>query len=314
MTRAPTPASHGQRRRDAAPGRPRHRKAPARARPLLHAARGRVRSPLLPYHGASAPAVPRSHASLSHARPREGWDVCTPPHGHPGACLARGRRSVSARQTRGEAERRVGLALNTDVSLTLPGLSCSSASTQTSAAPQKALPLTSLNPPSPSICRTHAASVDLRKQRSAWLVPRLPAPQALALPRRCPLPPTLRPQWASSRRPGAPCASLCPGPWHLLVLLPGTAPLPHHLWLTWPPLHPGVLCVAASGKPPGAPMAPAGPRPPSHSGSVTRLDLVCTTGLGPRRRPTAGVKAGDRDAAGRQTRVPCDYGALLPAA
>lgn len=75
--------------------------------------------------------------------------MCTPPHGHPGACLARGRRSVSARQTRGEAERRVGLALNTDVSLTLPGLSCSSASTQTSAAPQKALPLTSLNPPSP---------------------------------------------------------------------------------------------------------------------------------------------------------------------
>lgn len=149
MTRAPTPASHGQRRRDAAPGRPRHRKAPARARPLLHVTRGRVRSPLLPCHGASAPAVPRSHASLSHARPREGWDVCTPPHGHPGACLARGRRSVSARQTRGEAERRVGLALNTDVSLTLPGLSCSSASTQTSAAPQKALPLTSLNPPSP---------------------------------------------------------------------------------------------------------------------------------------------------------------------
>lgn len=83
MTRAPTPASHGQRRRDAAPGRPRYRKAPARARPLLHASRGRVRSPLLPCHGASAPAVPRSHASLSHARPREGWDVCTPPHGHP---------------------------------------------------------------------------------------------------------------------------------------------------------------------------------------------------------------------------------------
>lgn len=262
MTRAPTPASHGQRRRDAAPGRPRHRKAPARARPLLHVARGRVRSPLLPCRGASAPAVPRSHASLSHARPREGWDVCTPPHGHPGACLARGRRSVSARQTRGEAERRVGLALNTDVSLTLPGLSCSSASTQPSAAPQKALPLTSLNPPSPlDLSHTRGqrgpSETALRLARSAAAGP--PGPRSpSSLPSAADAPATV----GFLQTPGAPCASLCPGPWHLLVLLPGTAPLPHHLWLTRPPLHPGVLCVAASGKPPGAPMAPAGPRPP----------------------------------------------------